>query len=369
MNYLFFLVHPSKYHLFKNVINKLIASGNRVNLLIISKGGLEDLVKYENWNYLNIFPQGRRIKGLNTLLSSGIYAFATIYKLLKYTRNKKYDLYVTDDLLTIVGRIRNVPTIFCTDDDINAVPESFILMSSANYILSPWITFVGRYEKIKIGYYGYKSLAHLHPNQFTPDRQKLSQIFKPEEDYFFIRCVSVTSTHDVGKKGISDLLLLTIVRFLLNYGKVIINSERVLPDELNQYKIEFENGLIAHYLAFAKIFIGDSTTMCAEAAVLGTPAIEIDDWFADFNQYKLFNEKYELIYGFKPDDQENMFAKLNELISDKALEDKCKKNRQELIEDSIDVSSFIFRILSEYPHSVEEYFNGKEKQKNITGRI
>lgn len=365
MNYLFFLVHPSKYHLFRNVINKLIADGSRVDVLIISKGNLESLVSSENWNYYNIFPKGRRIKGVNRYLSALIKTFSTIYKILKYSYKRKYDLFITDDLLTIIGRLKNVPSILFTDDDISAVPESVILLKSANYIISPYISNMGKYERKKIGYYGYKSLAHLHPNNFIPNRQALDEPVNKEERYFFIRCVSVTSTHDVLKKGIDDSLLKKLVTYLEKQGRVIINSERVLPAEFDKYVIKFNREDVAHYIAFAEIFISDSTTMCAEAAVLGVPAIEIDDWHADFAQYKDLNEKYGLLYGFKPYDEANIFKRINKLLNNKNLKKENAEKRKRLLNDSIDVSSFIYWILSEYSASVEKYF----KDKNIQLRF
>ncbi len=362
MRYLFFLVHPSKYHLFRIIINKLIASGNQVDLVIISKGGLEELVKREKWNYINIFPKGRRIKRVNIFVSSIIYGLMTIYKLIVYTGKFKYDLLITDDLLTIAGRIRKIPSIFCTDDDISAVPESAVLAKTANYVLSPSITYMGRYEWKKIGYYGYKSLAHLHPLQFTPDRQMVEKKVKTGDDYFFIRCVSVTSTHDVGKKGISNSLLTKIVNHLTKYGTVIISSERSLPAELEKYRIEFINESVAHYLAFAKLFISDSTTMCAEAAILGTPSIEINDWFGDFRQYYDLSGKYGLLSGFKPFEEERIFNAIDQLLNKRDLKAVTEKNREKLLTESIDVSSFIYWIISEFPSSVEKYFKDKDVQ-------
>ena len=45
MNYLFFFVHPSKFHVFKKTINHLKNNGHNVEILITSKDVLEELVK------------------------------------------------------------------------------------------------------------------------------------------------------------------------------------------------------------------------------------------------------------------------------------------------------------------------------------
>jgi len=362
MRYLFFLVHPSKYYLFRDVINKLKKEGNEIDIVISSKGNLEELVKSEGWKCVNLFPKGRRIKGVHSLLSSAVFALITLFKLMKYAKRKRYDLFITDDLLTIAGRLLRVPAILCTDDDISAVPESVILISTANYILSPQAAAMKKYEKKKIGYYGYKALAHLHPGRFSPDRNKLIVPLRSGREYYLIRCVSVTSTHDAGKKGINNNLLRRITERLSETGRVIINSERSLPDEFNSYMIDINKKDIAHYLAFAKMFISDSTTMCAEAAVLGVPAVEIDDWFFNFGQYKELNQRYGLIEGFRPEEEERIMKRIDEYLKNKNLRAEYDLKRKNLLEDTIDVSAFIYWLLSEYPVSVEEYFKNKDVQ-------
>lgn len=362
MRLLFYFIHPAKFHAFRQVINRLMNDGHKVDIVIIKKDILEELVAGEGWNYTNIFPEGRRLKGIHTYLNAFINLFRTLFRLNRFIKNKQYDLCITDDLFTILGRIKSIPTIYFTDDDITAVPESFILASTAHYILAPAAAYMGRYEKKKIGYYGYKALAHLSPNCFTPNRSLLEESLRNAGAYFFIRCVSVTSTHDVGKKGISDGLLKKIVDHLSLYGTVIINSERVLPDEFDWYRLDFKKDNIASYIAFSKIFISDSTTMCAEAAILGVPAIEIDDWYADFGQYKDFSGKYSLLHGFKPNDEKNIFNKIDEMLADKNLFNEYQAKRKALLDSTIDLSAFMYWLFSEYPSSVKKYFEDKEIQ-------
>ena len=60
MNILFQLVHPAKYQFHKETINMLISEGHHVDVIIQKKDILESLVKSENWNYFNLFPNGRK---------------------------------------------------------------------------------------------------------------------------------------------------------------------------------------------------------------------------------------------------------------------------------------------------------------------
>ena len=224
LNLLFYLIHPAKFHQFRITINNLISNGHNVDIIIIGRDILEELVINEGWNYRIIFPKGRKFKGVHTYISSGLLFFPTIFKLFILTLNKKYDLFLTDDLLSYVGRLRGIPAIYFTDDDFRAVPQALLYILPANHIFAPKICDLGKYSKKVLGYHGYKSLAHLHPNIFVPDRSKIDARLEQDKPFFLIRTVKANSKHDVGKSGISDDLLRKLVCRLKDEGIVILNS-------------------------------------------------------------------------------------------------------------------------------------------------
>lgn len=355
MRYLFFFVHPAKFHLSRITINKLIAQGHTVDIIITGRDILEELLINEGWEYKKIFSNGRKISWLHVWISASIFIVLTVLKLLELTWGKKYNLFITDDCLTFVGRLKNTPSVFVTDDDLSAVPESRILMASANYILAPEICELGKYNKKKWGYYGYKSIFHLHPNHFTAETGKIHLSLRDQE-YFFIRTVSATSTHDVGKRGIGDDLLRKIIESLKPHGRIVLNSERKLPEDLEKYVLDFHKNDVAHYIAKAKIFLSDSTTMCAEAAVMGVPAIEIDDWFDDFKQYDELNGKYQLLFGYGVDNFEVIESKINELIKEPNLKKIFKERQEFMLTEKIDTSAFLLWMIKNYPESSKEFF-------------
>lgn len=364
--YLFYFIHPAKFHAFRVVINELKKNGHQVDVLIISKDITEDLVRTEGWEYTNIFPEGRRIKGLHTYLNAAVNLIRTLYRLFRYMRGKKYNLIVTDDLATFIGRMKGIPVIFFTDDDLKAVPESVLLIATANYVLCPSVAYMGRYSHKKIGYKALKSIAHLHPNYFRPDRSLLDKtLSSADKDFFLIRCVSATSTHDVGKKGLTDEILMKIVDILKPYGDVVINSQRPLPQDLRKYELNVNKMHISQYLYFAKLFISDSTTMCAEASVLGTPAIEIDDWYADFEQYKLLHNDYGLLYGFSSEDESEILKRINDLMVMDNLKSVFAKKREEFIKNQIDLTAFMIWLFENYPRSVNDF----QKDANLQDRF
>lgn len=351
--FLFFFVHPAKFHAFRATINELKRRGHCVDVLITSKEVLEELVRREGWAYTNLFPNGRRIPRVHTYLSAAVNTPRTIARLLHATRGRRYDLYITDDLLTWVGRLRRVPSIFFTDDDITAVPESALIAGPATHIVSPAACRMGRFSYKQLGYPGFKALAHLHPARFTPDRHRLDPLFQ-QQPYFFLRLVSATSTHDVGKAGIGDDHARQIIEVLRAHGRVLISAQRQLPEDLQPYQTEIDKAAVAHYLAHAEIVISDSTTMCAEAAVLGTPAVEIDDWFADFGQFNELSHRYELIQGFSPRHLPAAIGAIQTLLAVPDRRERFAERRRRLLAETVDVSGFLIWLFENYPKSAIE---------------
>lgn len=353
MKILFFFVHPANYHLFKHTINRLKTKGYHVDIAIVTKDILEDLVIDAGWKYTNIFPEGRRSKKLPIIFASLINALKTVFRLLKYTAGKNYDLFITDDLLSIVGKIKGVPTLHFQDDDINAVPESAILLKCATKIVGPYCTKFGRYQKKVIAYNGNQELAYLHPNYFIPDYRIVESFNSDKMKYVILRLVSLTASHDRGKRGLSNKNCRKLIELLSQNAKIFITSERKLTSEFEKYRISIKPNDIAHALYFAEMFIGDSQTMTSEAAVLGTPALRLNDFVGKIS-YIEEEERYGLAFGFKTDDFDKLYEKVEELLQIENLKTEWQKLRQKMLSEKIDVTEFIIKLIACYPDRLKQ---------------
>jgi len=362
--FLFYLVHPAKFQFHKVQINKLKEKGHIVEVVINTKDILEDLVKEEGWEYNNIFPKSRKIHGLHVYIAAGISLLLSIYRLWRHTYGKKYDLFI-GDALVYLGRMRGVTSFYPTDDVLAAVPEQRTWFIPANYIIAPEITDIGKFKNKKIAYKGYKALAHLHPLHFTPDIKILDKELQKGESYFLIRCTGFGATHDLNKSGITDEILFKLEKLLAPQGRILITSERALPEKLNKYKLIIRKNDLAHYIAFAKILISDSTTMSTEAAVLGTPSVEFDEYFYEIEQMIELEQKYKLIHCFRTNQQEEMLSKVKELISIQNLQEVYERRRQRLLTDTIDVSSFLIWLFENHPKSTSTYFANPDIQNRF----
>jgi len=367
MKILFFFVHPSKFHVFRNTINILKSNRHVVDILITSKDVLENLVINEGWEYTNIFPEGRKIPWLPTKIGAGYNLIRTIFRLQNYLNKsgKNYDLFVTDDLLVVNGWFSKVKTFHLQDDDITAVPESAFILQFTDYILSPTVSNFGKYQKKVIPFYGYKELGSLHPSRFTPDFKKTRQFNPLGGKYFLLRLVSLKATHDVGKSGLNDDEVMQIISRLEQFGKVFITAERDLPLQFEKYRILINPNDIAHALYFAEFLISDSQTMSAEAGVLGTPYIRFNDFVGRISYLDELENKYELGIGIKTKDKIRLIECIELFLSKNNIKEEWESKRSKMLSEKIDLTGFLVWLLEGYPNSVKTVQNNMDYQKRF----
>ena len=348
MNFLFFFVHPAKFHVFKHTIDRLMAEGHHVDVVIISKDVLPQLVEKTNWNCTNIFPEGRRgeTNSKIRIFSSALKNFfKTIYRLRRYIKSRgvKYDLFVTDDCLSVVGRFSGVHVLFFLDNDVAMIPECFPLFWSSTKIFAPRATDLGRFAGKKISFNGYKELCYLHPAYFTADTSVPQKYGLVPRKYVLIRTVSFSATHDAGKEGVSNSKLSLLIEVVKKHGfQPVISSERPLKEEFEPYRFKGHPDEFIHVLASAAMYFGDSQTVNSEAIVLGVPAICCNDFVNIIGVMREQEEKYAVTYGFETKDYERALAKVDELLDMPDLQEVWKSRWQNMIGQVDDVTQKLY---------------------------
>ncbi len=328
-------------------------NGHTVKVLITSKDVLEELIKTENWNYENIFPEGRKMKGIPAYISAGINTIRTVQRLSKYIRKDKYDLFITDDLLVINGWYKKIPTILLQDDDVTAVPESTLLHFFTTHILTQAYSNMGKYSYKKLPMYSFKELGYLHPKKFQPDYSVVEKFNPDKKEYFILRLVSLKATHDTGKSGLTNEDVKKLIGVLEKKGKVFITSERALPSGFEKYRISVPVNEISHALYYAKLLIADSQTMSAEAGVLGTPYIRYNDFVGKISYLEDLEKKYKLGYGIKTKNKELLFKKVKELLEIKNIDEIWQQKRKKMLSEKIDLTDYMIWLFENYPKSIE----------------
>lgn len=339
MKILFFFVHPGAFHVLKRSMEQLKREGHSVEVAIINKDVLPELLRENGVAFTDIFPEGRH--GRN-LWDAGCNLMKTVWRLRKLIGRKHYDCFVTDDCLSINGYFSKTPTLFLIDDDLDVVPEIAPLLFCATEILAPDVTRLGRFEKKKKGFSGYKELSYLHPAIFTPDPAVATRYGLEPRKYIFVRVVGLTATHDRHKRGIDDIQLSRIVDCATGFGyRVVISAERKLPPELELYRIQFAATDGLHLLAHAALFVGDSQTMTSEAALLGIPALRCNDFVGKISVMEEKETRYGLTFGYRPENSDSLLNKLKELLSDPQRQQKWSARHRKMLNDAVDISELL----------------------------
>jgi predicted glycosyltransferase len=151
----------------------------------------------------------------------------------------------------------------------------------------------------------------------------------------------------------SDEVALKIVEILRPHGQVIISSEGVLSGELESYSTKVRPQDMLHLLAGARIFIGDSQTMAAEAGVLGTPFIRYNDFVGKIGYLDELENKYQLGYGIKTEQEASMMEAIESLLNNDQLSEAWKEKRTTLLHDKTDLSKLVVWFILKYPESLQ----------------
>jgi predicted glycosyltransferase len=189
-------------------------------------------------------------------------------------------------------------------------------------------------------------LAYLHPNYFTPDESIFEYLqVSRDEKYVVMRFVSWGASHDIGHKGISLEMKRKAIKVFSRYARVFISSEGGLPEDLKPYQINIPPEKMHDVLAFASLLYGESATMASECAVLGTPAIYLDNKGRGYTDEQ--EEKYGLVFNFTESlvHQEESIQKAIELLKTPNLRKEWQKRRQKMLSETIDVTAFMVRLI------------------------
>ena len=127
-------------------------------------------------------------------------------------------------------------------------------------------------------------------------------------------------------------------------------------------------------MVFASLYIGDSQTMAAEAGVVGTPFVRLNDFVGRIGYLRELEDKYELGYGIhasvlpadspirrndgslQPSGVEELYKRVETLVSMPSAERKATfaARREKMLSDKIDCAKFLTWFIENYPASAEE---------------
>lgn len=337
MRILIDLGHPAHVHLFRNAIQEWRERGHEVSLAARDKDIVTALLDQLGHEYCVASRARKGTAGLFLeLLEHDWHVFAL-------ARKKRSQLLLgTSVSITHAAKLLRARSIVFSEDDPD-VARAFARLAYplADRIVTPRCV-RGNYGPKHVVYDSYHELAYLHPNRFTPDPHVREELNLGEDEPFFIvRFVSFGAAHDVGEAGIEPATQRELLQLLAKYGRVFVSAEGPLPRSCESLRFPIGPERMHHALYFASLLVGESGTMAAEAAVLGTPAIRCTSLAGRCSILQELENEYGLTYAFSPNDGKRMQEKLLSILEDEANPMVWKRRRERLLEDKHDLTSWM----------------------------
>lgn len=334
--------HPGHVHFFKNAVWKLQKKGHEIFFSARDKDVTISLLEHYKFNYRTLSKIGTSQLGL---YREFIQREAALIKLInKY----KPDVLtgIGGEFIAPVGKILGVPVIVFTDSE--PVPiDKYLTYPIANAICTP-TCFNKDLGKRQIRYEGYHELAYLSPQYFKPDPLVLDQIgISRNEPFTIIRFVAWKASHDIGHYGFSYEKKQAIVKELQRFGRVLITSEKKLPEEFEPFRINLPPHQIHNLMYHAQLLIGDGATMATEASILGTPAVRSSTMALNMGNFIELMERYQLVYSYY--NSEEALQKAIGILQNPNSKQEWQAKRDRLLAEKIDVTQFTIDLLENYP--------------------
>lgn len=347
MKYLFDIGHPAHVHYFRNCMRILESHGHEIVITARDKEMTLYLLEHYGFQYT---CTGKNLSSKIGKIYSIIRNDFTLYAV---TKKYKPDILISFFLpfTSHIGKICHKPVIGFTDTE-NAFINIKIALPFTEIILTPDCYNGNALKSKQLSFKGYMELCYLHPNRFAPDDSILNLLgVRKNEKYAILRFVSWHASHDIGHQGLHLNMKRLAVREFSKHAKVFISSESELPDDLLPYKINIPPELMHSALFYSSLFYGESATMASECAVLGTPAIYLDNVGRGYTEEE--EQKYGLVSNFTEStrDQELSIKKGLNLLNNPKIKDELKEKRRKMLSEKIDVTAFMVWLIENYPES------------------
>lgn len=348
MKILIYLAHPAHFHLFKNIIMELLKNGHIITITIKKKDVLENLLNENGLDYINILKEGR--KGSKLGIVKGLILRSI--KHFKLIKKEKFDIILSSSAeLGIIAKLLKTHFINVFEDDLSLFPRySKILIPFVDTLLVSESCNTLKWSSKTVKYNGNQELAYLHPNYFKPDIKVAEKYIDLNKRNFIVRFSKLDAWHDSGKRGVSEEIFKNIISILEPYGNILVTSESNLKKEYERYCLRLPASDIHHILYFCDLYIGDSQTMTAEAAVLGTPAIRFNDFVGKIGYLEEL-EKSGLTFGVPTDNEYELYSTITKLIGKPNLKEEFKNKREKFLKNKIDLTSFMTWFIENFPES------------------
>lgn len=335
--------HPAHVHYFKNFFKIMTGKGH--DILVISRN--KEIEHY----LLNAYgiPYVDRGKGKEGRIGKFLYLAYANSKIYRLAKKFKPDLFLNflHPYPSQVARLMGKPSLVFSDTE-HATLHHRLTVPFATKVYTPACYRISLGEK-QHRFRSYMELCYLHPNYYQPNKDILNVLGVMEgERYAVLRWVSWGAVHDFGHSGMSLENKRKAVLEISKFVKVFISAEGKLPEDLEPHRIDIPLERMHDVIYYSSLLFGESGTMTSEAAVLGTPAVFLNNSGLGYTDEE--EEKYGLVFNFTESetDQQLAIKKAVEIVADSGSDTFFKAKRTKLLEDNLDTTAFMIEEVEKY---------------------
>lgn len=154
-----------------------------------------------------------------------------------------------------------------------------------------------------------------------------------------VRFVSWDGAHDFGQSGFSAAGKRELVEQLSRKGRVVISSEGALPPGLERHRLRAPVEAIFDVLSAADLIVGESSSMSAEAAVLGTHAVFVSSTRRGFCDD--IEARYGLVHTFTQREEREALACVDALLRVRDLKADALARQRRLLAEHEDITDWL----------------------------
>ncbi|WP_049924083.1 DUF354 domain-containing protein [Halopiger djelfimassiliensis] len=339
MKIIFTIQHPAHVHLFRNSIRQLSENGNDVFIIVRKKEINTELLELYDINHTVVADEP------SSMFHLPFVQLQYEKALIRAVRRIDPDVLVAmgEPAITHAAAATDAKSLVFTDTE-HATLQNALCFPFADRIYTPEC-YDDNIGSKQVRYPGYHELAYLHPNRFEPDPSILSEAnVERDERFAILRLVSWDAVHDIGDGGFSDIV--DVVKALEATGTTVrITSEAELPASIRDRKVSVPPHRIHDLMAFADLFVGESATMAAESAVLGTPAVYVSS--SQLGYIDELEHQYGLLFTYSGADRHERGLDKAISILERNDSEQWKRRRERLLADKVDTTNVIVNAVQE----------------------
>ena len=336
------IVHPAHVHFFRHLYAELMAEGSEVHVVSRHKEVTVDLLDRFGIPHE---PVGRAATGSS--MERARELVTRVGALRRAIRSFRPDFVLTRNPSGVqAARFTPALGIFDTDDGKAVGVHFYAAYPFAGVITTP-TCLRADYGRRHYRYPGYKALAYLHPDRFQPDPGVKAELGLAEgERLFVVRFSAHTASHDSAVSGLPLAAKRLLLAELSSRGRVVLTDESSGEREFDHYKLPVPPDRLHDILAAADLCVGDSQTVAAEAAVLGTPAFRLSSFSGRVDYLRDLEERFGLVHNYRPGEETSFVGDVVASVGDlEAVARRAAEARTRMLREAVDVTAWYRELL------------------------